>query len=399
MAKPRKTKYPGIKRLAPGRYEIRFRVKQPTANKLKEVRRERSGIDLEEALELQQVWKRQAREGVEPERVERMTVAQYARSWMASKALKLRMGSARRYAHALDGFILPELGEYYIDALNPKIVRDWLTKVSQWINPRTKQLYSTESINGHFRVLRAMLRDAAADIDGLDPTRRVTILENRGKGSRKARTLEARQLGEFLRALLQIAPRHYPMAVVAFLTGMRFSEFSALRWEDILEDEGLILLRRSQYRGHLAPTKNKEPRVIPMDDQGLIKDALRTQRQWLLKLQKRKGLKSGYVRGFADGWIFPSRVGGLSCASLLDKPFAMTAKEIGLGHKVTSHDCRRTFNTLARQAQVPDRVIQALVGHHSDEMTERYDRVEVLERKMAVGQVIEFAGLTTKVGG
>ena len=57
------------------------------------------------------------------------------------------------------------------------------------------------------------------------------------------------------------------------------------------------------------------------------------------------------------------------------------------------------LHTLARQAQVPDWIIQAIVGHHGDAMTERYDRVEVQERKLAVGQVIEFAGLATKVGG
>jgi integrase len=84
---------------------------------------------------------------------------------------------------------------------------------------------------------------------------------------------------------------------------------------------------------------------------------------------------------------------------MLDKPFAKVAEAINLGRKVTSHDARRTFNTLARQAQVPDRVIQAIVGHHSDAMTERYDRVEVRERRQAIGKVIEFAKLATKVGG
>ena len=84
---------------------------------------------------------------------------------------------------------------------------------------------------------------------------------------------------------------------------------------------------------------------------------------------------------------------------MLDKPFARVAEEIGLGRRITSHDCRRTFNTLARQALVPDRVLQSVMGHHSDEMTERYDGVEIRERRQAVGRVIEFAGLATKVGG
>lgn len=270
--------------------------------------------------------------------------------------------------------------------------------MTQRINPRSEKPYCPESINGHFRVLRAMLRDAAADFNLPDPTRRVQVLDNHEKGKRKERALTAAELGKFLAEMKQTRPRHYPMTVVAFLTGMRFCEYSALRWEDILEGEGIILIRRSQFRGHVAATKNTEPRVIPMDDHGMIIKALRDHRMWLMKLQKRKGQGSGYVRGFAKGWVFPSRAGGLSCSSMLDKPFAKVAENISLGHRVTSHDARRTFNTLARQASVPDRVIQAIVGHHSDAMTERYDRVEVRERRQAIGQVIQFAQLATKVG-
>ncbi len=399
MAKSRKTKYPGIKRLAPGRYEIRFRVKRPEANRMKEVRRERKGIDLEQALELQQQWRREARDGVEPEKAGRVTVSQYAASWMQFKARKLRVASARQYAHSLDEFIVPAIGDYYIDALNPKIVRDWLTSTAERVNPRTNELYAPDSVNAHFRVLRTMLRDAAGDYELRDPTYRVSILENHEKGKRKARTLTGKELADFMTTMLQQRPKHYPMTMVAFLTGMRFSEYSALRWEDIQEQDDLILLRRSQVRGFISSTKNTEPRVIPMDEEGVIKDALRRQRQWLLKIQKRKGLKSGYVRGFAEGWVFPSRSGALSYPSLLDKPFEKVGKAICLGRKITSHDCRRTFNTLARQAQVPDRLIQSIIGHHSDEMTERYDRVEIGERRQAIGQVIRFAGLATKVGG
>ena len=400
MAKTKnpKTRYPGIRRLGPRRYEIRFRVKDPRSTKLKEVRRVKEGVTIVEALDLQRAWRQEARKAGELGTEKRITVAQYAESWMRSKVPNLRVAPARRYAHALDDFILPKLGHYYVDGLNPMIVRDWLAGLTKRVNPRSKKPYSPESLNGHFRVLRAMLRDASADLDLPDPTRRVKVLDNHEKGKRKARTLSAKELAAFLAEVMCSEFRHYPMTVLAFLTGMRFGEYSALRWEDILEDEGIILLQRSHYRGHVAATKNKEPRVVPLDEQGMIIGVLREHRAWLLKLQTRKGLESGYVRGFAKGWVFPSRKGSLSCSSMLDKPWGRVANKIGLGHPVTSHDARRTFNTLARQAAVPDRIIQAIVGHHSDAMTERYDRVEVGERRRAVGQIIQFANLAPQVG-
>ena len=135
---------------------------------------------------------------------------------------------------------------------------------------------------------------------------------------------------------------------------------------------------------------------MPLSD--LVAQALRMQRMWLLKLQKRKGTSSGFVRGFADGWVFPSRTGGLSHPSVLAKPFKAVIKEIGLEHPVTSHDARRTFNTLACQAGVPNHVIQAIIGHSSDQMTMHYRNVEIRERHQGLALVIDFAKLTTKVG-
>jgi len=382
--------------MGPRCYEIRVRVKDPRSTKLKEVRRIREGLTVMQALALQQRWRDEARAAGTTGGDQRVTVAQYAESWMRSKAPELRVGPARRYALALDRYILPRLGHYYLDGLHPMVVRDWLTGLKGLVNPRNDKPYSPESLNGHFRVLRAMLRDAAADFNLPDPTRRVKVLANPQAGQRKERALSAPQLAAFLDAVWRCESRHYPMTVMAFLTGMRFGEYSALMWEDIVEDEGIILLRRSQYRGHITLTKNSEPRVVPLDEHGMIIGALREHRAWLLKLQARKGLESGYVRGFADGWVFPSRNGGLSCSSMLDKPWARAAEEVGLQHPVTSHDARRTFNTLARQASVPDRVIQGIIGHHSLAMTERYDRVEVGERRQAVGKVIQFANLVPR---
>ena len=103
-----------------------------------------------------------------------------------------------------------------------------------------------------------MLRDAAGDFELRDPTYRVSILENHQKGKRKSRTLTGKELVEFLATMSKQEPRHYPMTVVAFLTGMRFSEYSALKWSDLQEDEEVILLQRSQYRGNVALTKNTE---------------------------------------------------------------------------------------------------------------------------------------------
>jgi integrase len=397
MAKPRKSRYPGIMRLRAGRYEIRFRVTDPKTGKLKEVRRERNARNLEEAVALQRAWReegRQASNRASPG--ERLTLRAYAASWMRSKGPHLKVSTARRYAEALDLHILPELGDFYVDAIGSFEVREWMARLASKTSAR-KRTFRPETVNCNYRVLRAVLRDAAADFDLPDPTRRIRALPNRFRGERKARALTAEQLGQFLLAVRDLYPRCYPLAVVLFLTGMRFGEATALRWEDVDEERRMIYVRRSQFQGHVADTKTSKDRFVPMED--LVVEALRMQRAWLLQLQAGKGEQSGYVRGFAAGWVFPSKTGGLSYASMLDKPFAKVAEAIKLGHRLTAHDARRTFNTLGCQAQVPRQVLQQMVGHSSDQMTDHYRNVEVQECRRAMAQIIDFAQLRTKVGG
>ena len=48
---------------------------------------------------------------------------------------------------------------------------------------------------------------------------------------------------------------------------------------------------------------------------------------------------------------------------------------------------------------MPDRVIRAIIGHHSAAMTERYDRVEVRERRQAIGKVLQLVHSATEVRG
>ena len=88
--------------------------------------------------------------------------------------------------------------------------------------------------------------------------------------------------------------------------------------------------------------------------------------------------------------LFPSELGGFRSRSCLDKPFADVAKAIGLKKHVSSRAMRRTFQDLARAAEVRDVVTRSTSGHATEEMQRRYSTVSATEQQASLARVMDF---------
>src|ERR1700756_5124200 len=76
--------------------------------------------------------------------------------------------------------------------------------------------------------------------------------------------------------------------------------------------------------------------------------------------------------------------------SVLNKPLANVAAELGLGKQVTQRALRRTFNDLARAAQVSDLVTRSISGHLPERMQHHYSTVNAAEQRDALAKVIRL---------
>jgi integrase len=61
-----------------------------------------------------------------------------------------------------------------------------------------------------------------------------------------------------------------------------------------------------------------------------------------------------------------------------------TAKEVGIGNRITPHMMRYLFNDVLRQADVDQVTRKSLTGHVTDEMTEHYSSVQLDEKRAAM---------------
>ncbi len=77
--------------------------------------------------------------------------------------------------------------------------------------------------------------------------------------------------------------------------------------------------------------------------------------------------------------------------SALDKPFAAVSKAMGLAKHVTPRAMRRTFQDLARAAEVSDVVTRAVSGHATEAMQRRYSTVSPDEMRSSLARVVSLA--------
>ena len=360
----KKTRYPGIQSLGDGSYRVRLKWRDPKTGKAREVDRTFEGLASPAEASGRREELRAQLEAGELETKSRIRVKDYAHSWLNTKLPTLKPSTANRYATALDLHALPCIGEMYMDAVEHADIIRMRDELAERLAPAT--------VNGALRVLRTMFKDAVVELDlPRDPTTRAKALTE-ARADDDPNCLTGEQLAQLLAAVHRISPQHYPLFRTLAETGMRISEATSLKWEDIDEKRGVIAIRRSHWRGRVGTTKTNRTRTVPMMPE--LAQVLAEHRRRLLGAQ---------APGLAAGWVFPSKLGTLRAHSALNKPLAAALAAAGIEQRFSVHGFRRTFNNLLRQATTGE-VVRSMTGHVTERMTEHYSHAGANEKRTAV---------------
>jgi len=358
-----KSRYPGIHRLSAGRYQVRVTWIDPKTGKKKDQKKVIAAASTAEASSKREFLRAQLlTSGTTPR--QRLRLGEYASSWMRGKIPTLKPSTRDKYASMLDRHVLPALGDHYVDVISPQDVILW----------RDAQHAKASTVNSRLRLLRAMLRDAQADL-GLprDPCARVRALpEDPPVGNR----LKPEDLQRVLAYLRANEPGWYPLFLTMALTGARFGEVSALQWDDIDEDAEVVWIRRSQWQGRVGTTKTGKVRDVPLPPplQAVLK-------------QHRRRLVRNQAPGLSEGLVFPSRVGTYRRNASLRKPLERALQAAGISDRFTLHGFRRTWNNLLRQV-ASGAITRSMIGHETEEMFLHYSHIERDDKHSAVERAL-----------
>jgi integrase len=272
---------------------------------------------------------RECAEGIGLVPGERVTVARYAKKWIADRRA-LGLKSADDDETRLERHALPELGQLRLDEVGPRHIRSLVMEL------RRKNKLAPRSIRHVYATLATMFRTAVADeliiatpcvlqrgvlpkkVDA-DPAWRATAIFTREE---LEQLLSDHRIPEDRRVL-------YGLKGVA---GERHTEAATMRWRQYdtsLEPLGAL---------NLEHTKTEVPRRIPVHPV-----LARLLAEWRL---------SGWERTYGrapepDDLIIPTRNMTVRPAGDAQRAFLQDLETLGLRHR-RGHDLRRTLVTLCQ---------------------------------------------------
>ena len=145
------------------------------------------------------------------------------------------------------------------------------------------------------------------------------------------------------------------LVLFAVNTGCRLGEIISLRWQDVDFDSGFITVRnRDGFQ-----TKSGHERAIPLSSQAM---------EVLQRLGARRADQ-------LDGYVFTSQSGGQLNAGYASKRFKHYVRKAKLPEYIRFHSLRHTCASWLVQNGTPIAVVQAVLGHGSSVMTERYSHL------------------------
>ncbi len=234
------------------------------------------------------------------------------------------------------------------------------------------------TVNGWLRVLRAICHAVKDKFDlpksafnGVE-----FFEEGRIYTQEEPNALPPELVHDFMRIAREKYPQHYAMILLGMVTGLRPSSLRPLRRKgpeaDLNWRTGVLLVRRSHSRKQLVmnKTKTKADGVITLPESVL--EVLCDHVQALEGPAAESDL------------LFPSITGGLRTRNVLAKPFAAIAAEMNLPFRFTPRGLRRSFNDLARVANIHDAVTRSISGHQTPEMQLHYSTARGNEQRAAL---------------
>ncbi len=356
--KTKSTRSRGIMHLAHNRYRIRVKAIDPKTGKSKEVARVVECDGPKEAMARRDEIRAEIERGGAV-KAERVRVEAFARKWLHEHA-GLRHSTRLRYAEHLDA-IIDGLGDYYLDALTPE-------DVEQWLAQKAKSGLSGHTCAGMLRVLRTVTKNAQRTLRlPFYPCDGVKAPKVRKYTFEEPNALTADELRRVYDEMRRSEARWFSLFAVLAFTGMRFCEAAGLRWGDIDMETGAVRIRRTVYRGVVTEdTKTDAGRRLVM----LPPEVLRALGE----------------AGKADAWVFPSDEGTPLSTGILNKPMARAMKRAGIASRATVHGLRRTLNTLALQV-APGELVRKVLGHADTAMTLHYFAPDMEARRQLSASV------------
>lgn len=341
------------------------------------------------------------REGASAPQAQKTRFADYALSLAERKIVTKEIKSARgreRWEYTLEHLIagtegVRGFGDLLIEDIRPMHVETWRAGIADLIN---RGRYAPTTTNGWLYILRHILKRAKRElqvpINAAEGLPAFDTSEHEMYTEEEPNALTSEETAKFLACMKEEFPAQYAMTFLGFATGLRPSSMRPLRRSgatpDVLWDQGVILVRRSHTLKDefMKTTKTGLRQRITVPSE--VMDVLRWHAETQLHTPEQK----------ASELLFPADDGTFRSENFLTKAFASVGGLMGLKKNFTPRGMRRTFNDLARVANVEALVTKSISGHLTEQMRKHYSTVSPDEQRASIRRLLRLVkgGVATK---
>ena len=273
----------------------------------------------------------------QPENDSGLLFGELAEEWIKIKAKEIKSSTLRDYKSSMNYHILPLFGNTPIEDIGYRDIKQFMAKLS----------CSSKRINNVLVPLRSLFE--YAHLSGFIDKNPMHLVKSVKAGKPDIHPLSMEEVN---RLLEKVSPRYKDFLIVAFFTGMRFGEMSALKWKNVDFKLGVIKVRETRVRGEEGRPKTKRAvrdiKMLPP-----VVEALRDQMKYTMG-------KSEYV--FLNKYNRP-----LSPTSFSGRIWKPALKKAGL-EKRRLYETRHTFATLMLDGGELPGWVQNMMGHETLQM-------------------------------
>jgi integrase len=302
-----------------------------------------------------------------PTPASKLTVAAFLDDWIASVEVASRSGKPKRrtyvsYEMHCRVHLKPGLGSLPLAKLS-------VSAVQKWADAKLAAGHSPASMSRVRATLRIALGRALRQklvTSNVAKLVELSVPDN----SRVGRALDPAQVASLLAAAE--TERHGPMLAFLVCTGLRLGEALALRWSDVDERKGRVVVRHTLERLPNQPWRLTPPKSRPSKDRRV--PLVPTARMVLTRQKDRQRFESDRAGSawLGDEFVFANEQGGPSAARGVQDAFKRSLGRADLPLDLRVHDLRHSACTYLIAAGVPLTTVQSILGHSTLVMTQRY---------------------------
>ncbi len=286
-------------------------------------------------------------------------------------------------SHIAHAYLIPQWGEAIADDIKPLDIQHWLRTLHA-----EKGLAWTTISKLRGTMLRIYRIGALHQLVKNNP---VLPVETRSTTDYKAILVTPRQTWQIIESFAN--PLHRILILTCAATALRASELLALRWADVLWEEGKIAITKRWSRGKDGPTKTRRSEgYVPMHP-GLA--------QFLLAWKE----QTPYAK--ETDFVFPSlKAEGrvpISPAVFVADHLRPAAKAAGIqipdGYRFGLHNLRHSLSSwLVNKGKAEPKTVQSLLRHSRIQTTlDLYTQGDGEETRAAQGAFLREMGVATEM--